>query len=212
MVPAHDLCLLLRAGDIESNPGPTRCSVCEVTLRSGQPYHACEDEGCSEKCHKKQDCSGLSRYGSTAWRCNSHGGSNHPQIFNVRPTSATGVCYACIGPIRNHQRSLFCSEAGCMARSHLERACSGLSRYASEDWSCPIHNVVSLPPRERSPVEPSLPSPSHRRVNPATSERARCARRPLPGTLRESIVPTATAPSTRFVWLDKISLVTKWNS
>ena len=33
-----------------------------------------------------------------------------------------------------------------MARSHLKQACSSLIRYASEDWSCPTHSIVSLPP------------------------------------------------------------------
>ena len=69
-----------------------------------------------------------------------------PPVFNERPTSVTGVSHACVGPIHNHQGSLYCSEDGCMTRSHLKRACSGFIRFASEDWSCPTHIVFSLPP------------------------------------------------------------------
>ena len=50
--------LLLRAGDIESNPGP-RCDACSKELRQNQTHLICSE--CPNTCHKQKKCSGLLR-------------------------------------------------------------------------------------------------------------------------------------------------------
>ena len=162
VVPAHDPCELLRTGDVESNPGPS-CSSCNVTLRSGAPSLECSETGCTARCHKKKECSGMSRYGSQPeWRCRSHGGTvvEPPTAIPARPS---GTCICCMGIVRPHKPGLTCSEPECQVTCH--KKCSKRSRYATGDWSCPQHDTALLPPslaiagRELSSLSSSQPDP-----------------------------------------------------
>ena len=162
VVPVHDPCELLRAGDVESNPGPS-CSSCNVTLRSGAPSLECSEAGCTARCHEKKECSGMSRYGSQPeWRCRSHGGTvvEPPTAIPARPS---GTCISCMGIVRPHRPWLTCSEPECQVKCH--KKCSKRSRYATGDWSCPQHDTAPLHPyltiagREVSSLSSSQPDP-----------------------------------------------------
>ena len=66
---AQFLSVLLKTGDNESNPSPDKCCQCEVTMRTGPAHFSCVVPSCQAKCHKKTECSDLSRYKrEQAWR------------------------------------------------------------------------------------------------------------------------------------------------
>ena len=89
MAPAHDLCRMLEAGDIESNPGPTQWHHCSVTLRSGLPHFSCATTTCTARCHKKTECSGVSRYSTTQE-------SLCPSSAGFGPSSETDNAASCL--------------------------------------------------------------------------------------------------------------------
>ena len=62
--------LLLRAGDVEQNPGPT-CKACNIAIAAGKPYLSCAS--CDAISHKGEKCSGLSRTRQALdiWNCKS---------------------------------------------------------------------------------------------------------------------------------------------
>ena len=62
--------LLLRAGDVEQNPGPT-CKACNIAIAAGKPYLSCFS--CDARSHKGEKCSGLSRTRQALgiWKCKS---------------------------------------------------------------------------------------------------------------------------------------------
>ena len=73
--PDHDSrLLLLRSGDVESNPGPDStgggCASCGETLGSYRRPLKCA-AGCGALSHRRQACSGLGREGQNRgiWRC-----------------------------------------------------------------------------------------------------------------------------------------------
>ena len=62
--------LLMRAGDVEVNPGPGLfCKPCGRTLRTNQPHLRCGS--CIATSHKQEKCSGLRRVSQTPgnWTC-----------------------------------------------------------------------------------------------------------------------------------------------
>ena len=75
--PAFDpRILLLRAGDVERNPGPDCCSFCKKEFRNVMRPFECEEEGCEEKSHRDKKCSKVPR-GRKEWRCRAHA----PPVF-----------------------------------------------------------------------------------------------------------------------------------
>ena len=70
-----DHIILLRAGDVERNPGPktTPCTSCGATIRRDSGL-TCSFRDCDRRCHKQQKCSGISRYKlqSSSWMCPTH--------------------------------------------------------------------------------------------------------------------------------------------
>ena len=62
--------LLMKAGDVEVNPGPGLfCKPCGRTLRTNQPHLRCGS--CIATSHKQEKCSGLRRVSQTPgnWTC-----------------------------------------------------------------------------------------------------------------------------------------------
>ena len=64
--------LLIRAGDVEYNPGPSdrvRCKPCGRNIRVNQVHLTCT--GCGAASHKQESCSGVksAAFASSSWRC-----------------------------------------------------------------------------------------------------------------------------------------------
>ena len=66
-------------GEHPEDPDPTylskrgdKCSVCNEPLRVGTPALQCTAKSCKQTCHKKQDCSTISRYSKEQWMCPTH--------------------------------------------------------------------------------------------------------------------------------------------
>ena len=52
------------------------CHACGLAFRTGVPNLKCREANCTEHCHKKSSCSGISRYRSgCGWHCTAHDGS-----------------------------------------------------------------------------------------------------------------------------------------
>ena len=146
MAPAHDLCRLLEAGDIESNPGPIQCHHCSVTLRSGLPHFSCATTTCTARCHKKIECSGVSRYSTTQeWKCTKHGGRTTTPVVSTVPSTLPTNCAVCKRAFRARRRSLSCEDDSCSAQCHLKKSCSNLSRNSPEIWLCSSHSYRTCP-------------------------------------------------------------------
>ena len=146
MAPAHDLCRLLEAGDIKSNPGPIQCNHCSVTLCRRLPHFSCATTTCTARCHKKIECSGVSRYSTTQeWKCTEHGGRTTTPVFSTVPSPLPTNCAVCKRAFRARQRSLSCEDDSCSAQCHLKKSCSNLSRYSPEIWLCSSHSAPTSP-------------------------------------------------------------------
>ena len=188
MAPAHDLCRLLEAGDIKSNPGPTQCHHCSVTLRSGLPHFSCATTTCIARCHKKTECSGVSRYSTTQeWKCTEHGGRTTTPVVSTVPSPLPTNCVVCKRAFRARKRSLSCEDDSCFAQCHLKKSCSNLSRYSPEIWLCPSHSAPTSPAkrtiagRDASSLTQAGPS------RPLRREPAKPARRQSPATFQGSV-------------------------
>lgn len=139
---------LVRAGDIESNPGPTSqvstCSKCNKTIATGTTPLTCNI--CHKMAHKT--CSGLSRYhyekvakGERKWTCcdgNSNGNSVKQQGDK---TSGSGPnvnnCQICQKTVRQGYRTLQCKNC----KISIHQRCGGVTRDAWESrlrnaWLC----------------------------------------------------------------------------
>ena len=146
--------LLLRAGDIESNPGP-RCDACSKELRQNQSHLFCSE--CPNTCHKQEKCSGLLRAAQVraVWKCSSciQGSPivRQPspnvitlvgQVVGDRVESSSNVhhrrCLLCSKVTRKSLRPLIC--VSCLRECH--KSCSKLSRdeqdlyIRTSSWKC----------------------------------------------------------------------------
>ena len=142
--------LLIRAGDIETNPGPA-CHACNKTLRPSQAFLTCSNPNCDTASHKLECCSGIKRAAlqTDTWLCIDCGGAqpiSRPnsrtaqnavilvgQIVSASPTAnLQGVpkrsCLVCDRSTRPSLRPLIC--AGCLRECH--KSCSSLSRTEQE--------------------------------------------------------------------------------
>ena len=114
--PAFDPCgLLLRAGDVERNPGPEVCQVCQKRLQRN--HLVCEESGCDAKSHKKRKCSEL-RKGQIGWRCREH-----------RVEVEVKTCDQCRSEIPTKGSRRVCSVAVCERICHCGQKCSKIGRY-----------------------------------------------------------------------------------
>ena len=141
--PAFDARELLKAGDIEANPGPRhpattsaaqKCEGCNTTLT--RPGLVCAEANCNAQSHKQHKCSHLRKSSSAPWRCSVH-----------RPDSeADGPCEWCENHFTARQKPLLCMATGCATRCHSVMKCSGISRYLKNPaWSCEEHGGRKKP-------------------------------------------------------------------
>ena len=153
--PARHLrSLLLRAGDIESNPGPT-CPGCQRTIRVDFQPVICLS--CQRGYHRS--CSGLSRnhrreLGFTCGEC--AGRPSTPQPPVTTSSESRRSCVVCRTTIRTNVRPVLCCT--CTAVAH--RICSGIPRQSTPvDWKCQtcepnsVQQPIHIPSTQRSNVK-----------------------------------------------------------
>ena len=165
--------LLIRTGDIETNPG-TACHACNKTLRPSQAFLTCSN--CDTASHKQECCSGIKRAAlqSDTWICVDCGGAqpiSRPNSRtaqndvilvgqNVSASPAANLqggpkrsCLVCDCSTRHSIRPLIC--AGCLRECH--KNCSSLSRTEEDmyilagSWRCENCSVKAI-----APVSPEI--------------------------------------------------------
>ena len=153
--------LLLRAGDVEQNPGPSqsmpKCKPCGKTLRSNLTCRTC-----SATSHKQEACSGLKRGQQTPGHltctdCDPTQRRHQPSHLTgptlvsqqigalrpIRPDSSQKRCLQCEKVVRFSTHPLAC--CGCKRLCH--KSCSKLSRGEQDmfiqagSWRCPNCSV-----------------------------------------------------------------------
>ncbi len=88
--PAAASLLLLLAGDVETNPGPS-CYAYGKNFRPPDTPLNCHAQGCGVRSHKQTRCSGMTRsQQSLPWHCPTHGGPGPPFTTQI-PTPATAA-------------------------------------------------------------------------------------------------------------------------
>ena len=126
--------LLLRAGDVEQNPGPS-CGVCNRPIRSNNRPMQCEQ--CGQIAHA--GCTRLTRreiQRAVTYTCGECRGEEvQPRGSGVQPErEERATCSICNQVLRRGAPAIRCLE--CMGEVH--RACSGLRRrQEAEGWRCP---------------------------------------------------------------------------
>ena len=117
-----------------------------MTLRSGLPHFSCATTACTARCHKKIECSGVSRYSTTQeWKCTKHGRRTTTPVVSTVPSTLPTNCAVCNRAFRARQRSLSCEDDSCSAQCHLKKSCSNPSRYSPEIWLCSSHSAPTSP-------------------------------------------------------------------
>ena len=130
--PAFDPRILLRAGDIEVNPGPA-CNFCNKEFSSNSNPRICGADQCNEQCHSWEKCSGIKRSSARVWMCREH--STGPQLV--------AVCDDCGRTLSESaaKRARRCAEKGCQSICHRGKKCSRISRYCMDGvWKCLAHS------------------------------------------------------------------------
>ncbi len=118
--PAVTSLLLLLAGDVETNPGPS-CYVCGQNVRQSDTPLTCHTAACVIRIHKQTRCSGVPRSEqSLPWHCSTHDGPRPPVT-----TQTSHACFSCHHPFRSGTRPLACLAQSCMNLPHAARRCSG---------------------------------------------------------------------------------------
>ena len=142
--PAFDPLELLKAGDVEANPGPrtavARCAPeqkCESCGKAAPGGVTCAASGCNNISHKQKKCSGQSLTADRKWFCTEHGSIDDEE-----------KCEWCEKRFSVRQKPLRCKQVGCKKTSHTYRRCSGISRYVKDPvWRCEEHGGRKLPTR-----------------------------------------------------------------
>ncbi len=128
--------LLLLAGDVETNPGPS-CYACGQNFRQSDTRLNCHAQGCGVRSHKQTRCSGVPRsQQSLPWYCPIHGGPGPPVT-----SQASHACYSCHHPFRPGTRPLACHAQGCINLAHAARSCSGPTA-PPDQWCCLQHRNI----------------------------------------------------------------------
>ena len=141
--PARMDLLLLRAGDVEKNPGPP-CDACERSIRKDHLKSAltCIEGGCEARCHSSETCSRIARrQGEKKWSCKLH---KEDRVVNRVPAEGKIHCSGCHRTIRkDHLKSPFtCMAEECEEKCHNNETCSGIGRYEKEQrWLCKHHTT-----------------------------------------------------------------------
>ena len=131
IVSAIDLrFLLLRAGDVESNPGP-ECISCGQPTR--QVPLSCTVESCDKVAHSQRVCSGIRGKGKKdLGRC-----PEHRETVD-QPCDQCGS--GCERKKPGDRGPRACVVAGCDKVCHRGQKCSKISRYDKyQDWTCRVH-------------------------------------------------------------------------
>ena len=166
--PAIDLrFLLLRAGDVERNPGPG-CFSCEKTL-SASPL-SCEEESCDRKVHRQRKCSGVRR--GEVWRCPDHRIAGSEERFCDK-------CKKKLAEKKAGERGpRTCVAEGCRSVCHRGRKCSNISRYSMVGavWTCREHRG-----------EPSSPENEQHEAGVRAEKKVKCGG--CKATVRKDIQP-----------------------
>jgi len=142
--PAFDPLELLKAGDVEANPGPrtavARCAPeqkCESCGKAAPGGVTCAASGCNNISHKQKKCSGQSLTADRKWFCTEHKSIDDEE-----------KCEWCEKRFSVRQKPLRCKQVGCKKTSHTYRRCSGISRYVKDPvWRCEEHGGRKLPTR-----------------------------------------------------------------
>ena len=150
--------LLLLSGDIERNPGP-KCNKCGGTIRISEK-HPLMCNTCNQMYHKQKKCSELSKLdlddiadNGGEWTCNGcrrEGDEDIPSQEEIpiqpptqqarRDADAREMCGHCDKLLRKSTIPLVCQQQGCSLKCHINKACSGISRYSnSKKWICHLH-------------------------------------------------------------------------
>ncbi len=131
--------LLLRAGDIETDPG-SHCYACGNPVRHGTSPLRCSNANCPTVSHKQFACSGFLRSNLlNRWQCPPHGGPG-PLSRQFPPT--TTLCDSCRLPIRRGTKPLACDAPDCQAQVRAARQCSGASTHQGRWWWCRQHRQL----------------------------------------------------------------------
>jgi hypothetical protein len=135
----EDRLLLIRAGDIETNPGPTKeknksCADCGGDIRNGNEYLTCTQCDCNF--HKKKTCSDVTKHAMktldrTEWRCK--------ECHRENGEEESRNCRECSGAIKRGNLYLECTQ--CNDVMHKKFECSYLKRSQEEKsnparWRC----------------------------------------------------------------------------
>ena len=122
----HSRLLLLRAGDIEENPGPNHCGWCKDLVKEAN-YLSCKN--CETKFHMKRFCSGLSRNDArTTARDNT-------LLCFMCARREWLECALCSSKFHNSQKGNKCCDCG--NSYHYKCAKVLRSQQGSKDWKCP---------------------------------------------------------------------------
>ncbi len=114
--PAVVSLLLLLAGDVETNPGPS-CYACGKDFRQPDTPLSCHAQQCGERSHIQTRCSGAPRPQQSLPRHSpTHGGPGHPVT-----TQTSHACYSCHHPFRPGTSPLAFLAQGCMNLAHAAR-------------------------------------------------------------------------------------------
>ena len=157
--PATDLrFLILLAGDVESNPGPSppssgKCDSCNKAIRKPsatkktKPPLQCKQVDCTATCHRVPKCSRISRYNpKPSWLCKLHDPNVVPTNQSDSDTSQQSLqqtpkrsCHRCKRTIRRDTHPIQCGH--CKQAFHAK--CTKLSREAAanakalpDTWNC----------------------------------------------------------------------------
>ena len=165
--------LLLQAGDIELNPGPS-CFKCGLTIGTGRPFLSCTL--CGVISHKQQSCSGVSRYlMGQQWTCPQHScATDRPEGEQnstacgrqaVEPFRASegDQCDHCGMKLRARVAALTCAVPSCNAHCHKKETCSRINKYAINnlEWKCKIHSAADKDGAERTIDSAACQQASH---------------------------------------------------
>ncbi len=105
--PAATSLLLLLAGDVETNPGPS-CYACGQNFRQSDTPLNCHCQDCGVRSHKR--CSSVPRsQQSLPWHCPTHGAPGQPIT-----TQTSHDYYSFHHPFRPGTRPLACLAHGCI--------------------------------------------------------------------------------------------------
>ena len=127
--PAFDPRILLQAGDIETNPGPT-CDTCNQKLSSNMTPRECRNAQCDKRCHLQKKCSGVS--GNEPWYCTEHCGE-----------APVNTCDECGKKMTSRmlKSARRCAVKDCPKLCHRKQKCSRIGRYdINKVWKCPAHS------------------------------------------------------------------------